>query len=62
VGSGGDLRTAWRSKLAREGKLATGPAALSVRELVLGAEAGSELGADESAATESAADQPQVLR
>jgi hypothetical protein len=37
VGSGGDLRTAWRSKLAREGKLADGPAAISIRELVLGA-------------------------
>ena len=33
VGSGGDLRTAWRAKLAREGKLAAGPDAVSIREL-----------------------------
>jgi hypothetical protein len=39
VGSNGDLRSAWRSKLAREGKLASGPQAISVRELGLGAEA-----------------------
>lgn len=31
-----DLRTAWRSKLAREGKLA--PGATTVRDLVLGSE------------------------
>lgn len=39
VGSGGDLRTAWRAKLAREGKLASGPEAVSIRELVLGSDA-----------------------
>jgi len=36
VGSGGDLRTAWRTKLAREGKLVAAPDAVSIRELVLG--------------------------
>ncbi len=36
VGAEGDLRTSWRAKLAREGKLATGSAAISMRELVLG--------------------------
>ena len=41
VGSSGDLRTAWRAKLAREGKLVTGPEAVSLRQLVLGAGAGS---------------------
>jgi hypothetical protein len=39
VGTGGDLRTAWRSKLAREGKLAAGSQAVSIRELVLGVDA-----------------------
>jgi hypothetical protein len=34
VGADGDLRTAWRAKLAREGKLST--SGQSVRELVLG--------------------------
>jgi hypothetical protein len=33
-GSGGDLRTAWRDQLRREGKL--NPGAASVRDLVLG--------------------------
>ncbi len=36
VGADGDLRSAWRAKLQREGKLATDPDAVSVRELVLG--------------------------
>jgi hypothetical protein len=34
VGPGGDLRTAWRAKLQREGKLAVN--GISVRELVMG--------------------------
>lgn len=34
---GGDLRAAWRDRLAREGKLATGAGTL--RDLVLGSEA-----------------------
>jgi hypothetical protein len=34
--TGGDLRVAWRTQLAREGKL--NPAAGSVRDLVLGSE------------------------
>jgi hypothetical protein len=34
AGSGGDLRTAWRDQLRREGKL--NPQAASVRDLVLG--------------------------
>jgi hypothetical protein len=34
AGSGGDLRTAWRDKLRREGKL--NPRAGSIRDLVLG--------------------------
>jgi hypothetical protein len=46
VGSGGDLRTAWRSKLAREGKLVAGPDAVSIRKLVLGAGADSADSAD----------------
>jgi hypothetical protein len=34
AGSGGDLRTAWRDQLRREGKL--DPGAGSIRDLVLG--------------------------
>jgi hypothetical protein len=34
AGSGGDLRTAWRDQLQREGKL--NPQAGSIRDLVLG--------------------------
>jgi hypothetical protein len=34
AGSGGDLRTAWRDQLRREGKL--NPGAGSLRELILG--------------------------
>ena len=34
AGSGGDLRTAWRDQLRREGKL--NPRADSIRDLVLG--------------------------
>jgi hypothetical protein len=34
AGSGGDLRTAWRDQLRREGKL--NPRAASIRDLVLG--------------------------
>jgi hypothetical protein len=43
VGTGGDLRTAWRAKLAREGKLAAGPEAISIRALVLGDSDGVEV-------------------
>ncbi len=39
VGAEGDLRTSWRAKLAREGKLATGASAISMRDLVLGPDA-----------------------
>jgi hypothetical protein len=39
VGAEGDLRTSWRAKLAREGKLASGSAAISMRDLVLGPDA-----------------------
>lgn len=38
AGESGDLRTAWRSRLAREGKLSA--QAGTVRDLVLGPEAG----------------------
>jgi hypothetical protein len=36
VGADGDLRSAWKAKLRREGKLATGPGSVSVRELIFG--------------------------
>ena len=49
VGSGGDLRTAWRAKLAREGKLAAGNGAVSIRELVLGSPDAAESSAAEVA-------------